>query len=197
MTLSIQPDYAFNVSAAGEFQGNLSPDALMTYLSTRLGGLDEQINGIFNRQLAQQKVQSAVNKIHEEVAKLNESAVGVVDMPGHDPKDPGSSEIEININRRIDELGQLDPKLAQTIRDELVKPGQILWVQDGKYLGSEVVGTKSFLDGISKNLESGAQMDMIRLQSLMSSRQTAIQLSTNLVASLGESTKAIVTNIGR
>jgi hypothetical protein len=38
-------------------------------------------------------------------------------------------------------------------------------------------------------------MDMIRLQSHMSARQTAIQLSTNLLASMNDSTKAVVSNI--
>jgi len=38
---------------------------------------------------------------------------------------------------------------------------------------------------------------MIRLQSIMSARQTAIQLATNLMSALGESTKSIVSNIGR
>jgi hypothetical protein len=38
-------------------------------------------------------------------------------------------------------------------------------------------------------------MDMIALQQLMSSRQTAIQLATNLISACGESSKAIATNI--
>jgi hypothetical protein len=57
--------------------------------------------------------------------------------------------------------------------------------------------TMKYLEGVTKDIESSAQLDMIRLQSIMSARQTAIQLSTNLVAALGESTKAIVSNIGR
>jgi hypothetical protein len=57
--------------------------------------------------------------------------------------------------------------------------------------------TMQYLDGVGKDIDSSAQMDMIRLQSIMSARQTAIQLSTNLIASLSESTKSIVSNIGR
>jgi hypothetical protein len=40
-------------------------------------------------------------------------------------------------------------------------------------------------------------MDMIHLQSLMSARQTAVQLSTNMIAALSDSSKAIATNVGK
>jgi hypothetical protein len=38
------------IAAPLDFTSNLSPDALMVYLSTRLNGLDDQINAIFNTQ---------------------------------------------------------------------------------------------------------------------------------------------------
>ena len=60
---------------------------------------------------------------------------------------------------------------------------------------ARVDSTKEYLDATCKDIESSAQMDMINLQSLMGARQTAIQLSTNLVAALAESMKAVVTNI--
>ncbi len=53
------------------------------------------------------------------------------------------------------------------------------------------------LDALGKELNSGAQMDMIHLQSLMSSRQTAVQLSTNLIKSLGETADAVAGNTGK
>jgi hypothetical protein len=62
---------------------------------------------------------------------------------------------------------------------------------------AEMDVTMKYLDVVVKDSDSGSQLDMIHLQSIMSARQTAIQLSTNLVAALAESTKAIVSNIGR
>jgi uncharacterized protein (DUF3084 family) len=53
------------------------------------------------------------------------------------------------------------------------------------------------LDAIIKDLSSGAQLDMIHLQSYMSARQTAVQLSTNIIKSLSDSADAIAGNTGK
>ena len=53
------------------------------------------------------------------------------------------------------------------------------------------------LDALVSDINSSAQMDMINLQSLMSQRQTAVQLSTNIIKSLSDSADAIVHNIGK
>jgi hypothetical protein len=51
------------------------------------------------------------------------------------------------------------------------------------------------LDALVNDLGSSGEMDMIRLQSLMSQRQTAVQLSTNLIQALSHSADAIAHNI--
>jgi cell division protein FtsB len=53
------------------------------------------------------------------------------------------------------------------------------------------------LDAIVKDLNGSAQMDMINLQSRMSNRQTAVQLSTNLIKALGDAQREIIQNIKR
>ena len=47
------------------------------------------------------------------------------------------------------------------------------------------------------DLNSDSEMTMITLQSLMSQRQTAVQLTTNLVQSLGDQQNSIAKNIGQ
>lgn len=202
------------IATPTDFGANLSPDALMVYLSTRLNGLDDQIDAIFNTEQKQQKVQSALSKIQAELGRLDDSSDPntLLTMPAADgtttsgsttsppttsPQVSGTSEIEKNINTQIAEIAQTDPNLAATIQSRLNEKGFILFVQDGKYFSSEVKATKEYLQGLSKDIESGSQMNMIQLQSLMSARQTAIQLSTNLISALGESSKAIASNIGR
>ena len=94
----------------------------------------------------------------------------------------------------INNIAVVNPKLAQRISEDLHKEGQVL--HDGQpCTTAHVDSTKEYLDATCKDIESSAQMDMINLQSLMGARQTAIQLSTNLVAALAESMKAVVTNI--
>ena len=52
------------------------------------------------------------------------------------------------------------------------------------------------LQGCASDLNSSSELQMIQLQSLMSERQTAIQLTTNLVQSLGDQSEKIVDNVG-
>lgn len=52
------------------------------------------------------------------------------------------------------------------------------------------------IKGIQSAVDSNSQLNMISLQSLMSQRQQAIQLCTNLVQSLGDQTNKIAENVG-
>jgi hypothetical protein len=180
------------IAAPLDFTSNLSPDALMVYLSTRLNGLDEQINAIFNTQQDQEKVQSALRKIQAALGDLDATA-------GTDGKGPAAlTDDQINkINAPIEEIRAIDPHLADAITAQLHSQGNILFAEDTPYVAGEVTGSKTYIDGLSKDIESSSQMNMIHLQSIMSARQTAIQLSTNLISALGESSKAIAANIGR
>ncbi len=64
-------------------------------------------------------------------------------------------------------------------------------VDEMKALSSDAVAN------IQKDLNSGAELSMINLQSLMSQRQQAIQLATNLVQSLGDQCNKIAENVGK
>ena len=58
---------------------------------------------------------------------------------------------------------------------------------------------QSFIDrlqGCASDLNSNSELQMIQLQSLMSERQTAIELTTNLVQSLGNQAEKIAQNVG-
>jgi len=172
-------------------QESLTPEGMMLYLSTRMNEVDGEINKLFDKQKASQEIRQALGTIQTELGKLKDDD-GLLSMPGDGT---GTSEVERNINAAITEIAQIDPQLAEKMWTEMNKEGQILYVQDGKYFAQEVTASKSFLDNIVKDLDATAQMDMIRLQSHMSARQTAIQLSTNLIASMSDSTKAVVSNI--
>ncbi len=189
------------IAGDAAFNQNLSPDALMVYLQTRLDGLDTQVDTIINDQERQQKAQSILRGIQNELAKLNKDATEptAFQAPPADGAAPAAGTVEHEVGLQLEALRKIDPHLADTIEAGLTKPGQ-LFADDGagnlNYIGSEVAGAAALLDGIGKDLESTAQINMIRLQSIMSSRQTAVQLATNMVSSLGETTKSIVSNLG-
>jgi hypothetical protein len=68
--------------------------------------------------------------------------------------------------------------------------------QDSTISAQEMSAFTGTLTTINSGLNSGSELQMIQLQSLMSQRQTAIELCTNLVQSLGDTTEKIAENIG-
>jgi hypothetical protein len=67
---------------------------------------------------------------------------------------------------------------------------------DNNLASGEMSSYLSTLQGASSALDSGSEMNLVTLQSLMSQRQTAISLTTNLIESLGDQTNSIASNIG-
>lgn len=179
-----------NVSVGGAYgyPEGLTPDALMVYLSTRMSGLDEQIDTIFSSQQKADAVRQVLNQIKALLNQLN-TKDGT-----HDDETGAVQEIEDLV---CDTLHDIDPALSRQLEVDLRQEGHILLFGEEKYKASEIEPSRQYIDNVMGDLESSSQMHMIRLQSLMSSRQTAVSLSTNLIAALGETTKSIASNIGR
>jgi len=186
--------FASPMDAPGAGMTGLTPEGLMIYLKSRLNGLDSQIDGIFSNQQHNQHVQEALQKLKSILAGLDQSKNGT---------EPGLVK---KINAALAGLADVDADLAKRVGDTLKGEGQILDGAGGKganhppddrYKVSDVKTSAEYLDSVTKELNAGAQLDMIHLQSLMSSRQTAVQLSTNLIQSLGHSADAIAANTGK
>jgi hypothetical protein len=166
----------------------LTPDALMVYLSTRMNGLDAQIDDIFASQQKNDAVRQVLNRIKALLNQLNETD------GKHDDENGAVQALEDLVRN---DLFAIDPALSKQLEVDLRQPGHILEGHETSYLSEEIDPTRQYIDNVMGDLESSSQMHMIRLQSLMSSRQTAVSLSTNLVAALGETSKSIANNIGR
>lgn len=72
-------------------------------------------------------------------------------------------------------------------------------VTDWSATGTPSATARALADADDEALEStsgGAEVSMIELQSLVSQRQVAVEMTTNLIGSLNESTKSIAGNIG-
>lgn len=166
----------------------MTPDALVFYLSSRIGSVDNQMTDIFNRQKVSEKVRTELRGIQEELSTLS---------PATDEQEELelTPEVAAAIQTHIENIGRFDRDLAARISAKLSSDGQILGGDAGTFTTFDLNNTKDYLGLVNKDLESGAQMDMIQLQSLMGARQTAIQLSTNLIAALNESQKSVVGNI--
>lgn len=183
--------------------GGLTPEGLMIYLQTRMQGLDTQVNTIFAKQQKNQKIQELLNDIKAQLSQLNDDTTnhklqGKSDFSG--PNKTGKytrAGYEAKIDADLDAIAKLDPNLGAKMKADLGQKGQILYCQDGLYLTSEVKASSDYIDNITKDINSSSQMDMINLQSIMSTRQTAVQLSTNLIQSLSHSADSIAANTGK
>lgn len=177
------------------YDNALTAESMMVYLTARLGSVDDQIQGLFKSQHQSEKVRAAINELKRLVNELKESSKKEESLEG-------GEEILADIASVIDErIAVIDPDLATRIKSDLQADGHILHVtkdEDGEnsvYTTLEIDKTREYLDGTASELESTAQMNMIHLQSLMSARQTAISLATNLLAKLDESIKKVVDNL--
>ena len=167
----------------------LTAESMMVYLTTRLGSVDVQIDAIFESQQEAEKVRAALNEIKE---LLN----GLAESTDKDKILKGSEEALATVVSVIDgELAELDPDLAKRLKTDLQQNGYILEGKESQYQMLQIENTRDYLGNVLSQLESTAEMNMIQLQSLMSARQTAISLATNLVAKLDESTSKVVDNI--
>jgi hypothetical protein len=201
-TSSVVPNFVSDGAAAAV---NLTPEGLMLYLQSRLDDVDTQINGLFKKQQDVSRIREDLNAIQQALQTLEndpakKDALGAVDTDSnHNGKiDPNEyADYEQKITDAIADIKDVDPVLGAKLESELGRDGYILHALSGQYLTSEVKNTTDYLGTLNKQLESSAQLEMIKLQSLMSDRQTAIQLSTNLVSALGDSTKSIASNVGR
>jgi hypothetical protein len=198
MTMVNGPSAASSASNIN-YRGAMTPDALMAYCSSRLKGIDDQMYAQFDKQQAYRNVSAALNKLQAKYSEQASNGQGVDWYKGDHAKTYG--EIEDDWNAVMAALPTDSPERAA------------LQAQRDKYNDSEVAGNgpeqhqwtfsaqqctdmATSLGDVSKNISSGAELDMINLQSIMSQRQTAIQLCTNLVSALDESQKATAQKIG-
>lgn len=175
------------------YDNALTAESMMVYLTTRLSGIDSQIQGFFQSQQKSEEIRAALNEIKRLLNSLPENTNKGENIKGHE-------DTLAAIDASIDAIAVVDPQLADRIRSDLKAEHHILRVAQPTdtnkvYTTLEVENTRTYLDNLAGQLESTAQMNMIQLQSLMSARQTAISLATNLLAKHDESLKKVIENI--
>lgn len=178
--------------AAGSinFMGALTPDALMTYCATRLRGLDDQMQTQLARQQQARDASGALNDLTNKMSQL-----------GNDHACNG-----IAANDAVGTRANVDALFQEALKK--TPPGPALDMLAREYatfkndLGDNIMSKgdaasmATRLATVTKEMNGSAELDMISLQSLMSQRQTAIQMCTNLIAALNETPKAIAQKIG-
>ena len=198
---------------------SLTPDALMAYCQARLDSIDGQVQGTFNEQEVRNGEASALQQV---IATFQTYSAGV--NSGDSQGASKCTTMEVSLGNLIQQIKASDPgfpdlgKLEQTYNDLLYSgtgpqdatstTPALQYMDPSTYppnkngtpdniLGSdEVQSAIQSLQGCASDLNSGSELQMIQLQSLMSERQTAVELTTNLVQSLGDQSEKVAENIG-
>lgn len=195
---------------------HLTMDALLSYCETRLRNLDGQVRNVFKDQ---EKARADAATLAGLANAVNAFAAGGVDGSGSSVHSLiRYYEFAAAQVGRDTPLGQKILAEQQSLIKTMGKDGGAAllsemsqgdyWSKDlgqnadkdmiGKNLNTdEVKGMITRVKDLQTEVNSGTELGMVTLQSLMSQRQMAIQLATQLVQSLGDMTNKIAANIGR
>jgi len=165
---------------------SLTGDSLLLYCQSQLRSYDETITGFLNEQklnLARKKGLSDIeNTLKKYTTHLGQSGVDDITnafksaINALPPGDPVRGVMEDKLKEFTSHSGN-GQQISYTSEQLTAFAGDV----------------QSALDKVNGN----AEINMIQLQQVMSQRQTAVQLTTSLLAKVDEGTKAIVGNIGR
>ncbi len=169
----------------------LSPDALMAYCQSRLNSLDTQMSQIMAQQQTNQSATSAIDSV---ASLLN-------DLPAPNSKTPptvpvSQSDYKAIVSAYAAAAGSC-PQLAASLQNDLKSLAHDAGKSHDNLSSDLLTQLEQNLKNDASNLNSNSEMIMINLQSLMSQRQTAVQLTTNLVQSVGDQASSIAKNIGQ
>ncbi len=189
-----------------ELSGYLTPDSLMAYCETRLRGLDDQMQKAFADQQKSNAVQEMLSGLQglavlgapEDTLDLSmKGNSGWPNKPADFQKVQGAYDA---IQERIKQLDPRDPMVAKLtkIADSLGSMKSGSFIPAATSISPQQWNTEitEALSSTAKDLSSSSELSMIQLQSLMSQRQEAIQMCTNLVQSLGDQCNKIAENVG-
>ncbi len=159
----------------------ISPESLMAYCSMRMRGIEDQIKLAFAKQEKSNADQKALGELSQWFHTYSyQDAAGIPGVTSAFDYAIGRVGADTDAGAR---LTTLKNTVIEKIKEHPMSPEDTekLVIQTIKEINGDVAG--------------GAELNMINLQSLMSQRQMAIQLSTNLIQMLGEMTNKIIANI--
>ncbi|MBP9112728.1 MAG: hypothetical protein KBF88_07950 [Polyangiaceae bacterium] len=200
---------------------NLSPESLLTYCTSRLRNLDSQVQEYFKKQNATTQAIDELSKMQRELGPLMKGdkmggkevcdAICLLDKKiAEMPEGAGKEklkEIRDSLWTSGSKEGQdaflsgvwnTPPRFIgyNTDNKPLYEEAKIIHFIDGGHTIPTDQLREAFRDA-NTALNKDAEMGMLHVQSLMSERQTALQLTTNLLNSLSEQLKTISQNVGR
>jgi hypothetical protein len=161
---------------------NLTPEGLLMYCQSALGSLDTDVNSLLNEQKLNLTRKAAISNCENVMKKYADVPNNAVEW----------NEYDKAFQESVDSLPPGDP-----VRVQLQTKWDQAFLKDAKFSKEEWAGYTGEIHSILENVNGNAEINMIQLQSLMSQRQTAVNLSTNLMQKCDESIKSVINNMGR
>jgi hypothetical protein len=181
----------------------LTAEGILVYCSTRLNALDSLIQSRFAEQKAKNEALTAAGKLMAELNTMSSISEGGSGNPENHVKMGAALATQLNnttdaqVRNKICEAyhrttgkplaivnGKADPNSVT------LDPAHIHAHDENQWQGF-IGGVKAVQDSLTKS----GEIAMIELQSVVSQRQLAIQLSTQLMAAVNEGSKSVVSNI--
>jgi hypothetical protein len=174
----------------------------MAYCQARLDSIDGQAETLMKQQNDNAAIVSQIQNVANEFKTFSTA-------DQRDPTTPSGTtasgaqptgniaKMQQDLQSLINNVTAVDPNSSaltslQSTMDQLNSTAT-----DNLVTTTEIEGFSQNITDSANSLNSESEMQMVQLQSLMSQRQTAISLTTNLVQSLGDQENKIADNIGK
>jgi hypothetical protein len=215
MTTAIQSTKPMtSISAPDEAPAEaLTGEAVLSYCSARIHSLDSLIQGRFAEQRARNQTLKQVGSLMDIMRRSGAGqAAGAKDAAGKDhaahheaqardlrklyneASDPQLREAIAGcyqtVTGRALEAPAADGRVADALPADWLDRSNV-FAQTRETWESKLGELKNIQDGVSKDNE----MSMIQLQSILSQRQLAVQITTQMLSAMAEAKKGIVANI--
>ena len=167
---------------------SLTPDALLAYCNAQLNGIDGQVQTYMDQQNTQLSEKEALQQCEQLMSQYSNGSAP--------PTYAALQTLTAQMQQAISGLPANDPVAAQVqgvISNMLGSSGATDAAGDG-YKGWSATNWATFntqLQGIGQDVDSNAEIGMIQIQSLVSQRQTIVQLTTNMMSTLSQTDQSI------
>jgi len=190
------------VAVPGDGTALLTPQALLAYCAESIDSVDSQMQDIFNQTQSMTSlvndVQTLANNVgtyaqngvtsQSDLENLESQFAAAINAAGGPTTTIGAELVSAAKN--------LDPNV--TFPNSFLSSSSVMAATTSTSASSDdVANAAKALSDTANDIGSDQQLDMIKLQSLMSQQQTAVQMCTNLVQSLGQIDQDIAANIGK
>lgn len=176
----------------------LTPEVLLEFCKSKLESLDAQVRSGFLKQQRRSRLSGALSDLATSLNSKADKSSGGVAALDDGLKQQILKEFNVAIANAGNDAGLVKKLEAQ--RDKFqasAYPPEGDANNDARVADWEMQDLAEAVQSIQADANREGELEMIQLQAVMSQRQQALQMCTNMVQSLGQSAMGIAQNIGK